>query len=125
MTKTAQEHRSARVTFTPDSTFCTLQLELLQGEFGTIGYLNTVRGNLPPTDKVTIAIGEKISIVDGIRLEGNQKMRLPDQATELIIDSLLEEKQIKIILQNYHVQVEPDSKHRHLVHRSKRFRDIF
>lgn len=101
------QYNSANLTHPSANTFNGIGLQLLTGPFGTLGYLNVYCGSIPSFDeegrtaKVLFIIDGTHYQFDGILHEGQQKVLLPDEATQLVIRALLDNQSVCIVMKGY------------------------
>ncbi len=109
-TKTLQ---SRQLQYLPSSPLVGVGIELLNGNFGTIGYLNVTCCSIPPLKGnpqkavIILQIEENSFAYQAERMEGGQRLRLPDEATEKLIATLEKEIPVTVVLDGYLSQVSP------------------
>ena len=92
-----------------------MEAELLYDGYNTNFYLNIQTLQFPCSDEdesvanVTIVIGDQIYSIQSEILKGGQRIRLPLEIQQLIIDSLLEGSEVLISVGRYRATLIPDN----------------
>jgi hypothetical protein len=90
-------------------------VELLKGSFGTLGYLNVCSRQIPhlpetPNQSIVVfVIGDEKFPYKAERMEGGQKLLLPEDAKEKLIASLQDNKTVTIYLDGFMSTLEPSN----------------
>ena len=88
-------------------------VEILQGSFGIVGYLNVTSCTIPSIpdapDQAIISLqaGEEQLVYRGKKMEGSQRVRLPEEALSYLISSLQNNHSVTIYLDGYSTEVTP------------------
>lgn len=99
---------SKQLTHLSEDTFSGFEVQFLKGEFGTLGFLNTYIGQVP-SDTVVLQIGGVFHCYQGVLMEGNQRMQLPDEATATLIQALLEGETVQVSMDNFSSLLSPEN----------------
>lgn len=91
----------------PSNQFSGIEVQILTGEFGRVGYLCVYRHITNPT--FVFQIDDHQYIYEGIIMEGNQRMQIPDKATELLITALLNNQSILIYFDSFSTYLNPEN----------------
>lgn len=78
-----------------------LELQFLQGSYGTLTYINA-KSCIPRADKtapVNISVDGTLFSFQAVCMQGNQRLLLPKEATDLLIESLSSQKKVEIALE--------------------------
>jgi hypothetical protein len=97
---------SAQLIYVPDNRFSGVAVQLLQGEFGTVGFLNAYSRMLV-SNRVVIQVGECFYSYLGTLLEGGQKLLLPQEATVLLVQTLLSGQKSIVYLDGFSTELCP------------------
>ncbi len=90
-----------------------IEVQLLRGDFGTLAYLNIPCREIPPLPdapryaNVLLIIEEDYYSFQAIRMEGGQRLLLPDEATDLLIHALLNCVSVVIALPSHYAEICP------------------
>lgn len=104
-------YRTAILSHHSDNQFSGLNLEFLRGSYGTKGYITVVCGEIPPSpqdislSQVYIAIDGQAQACLAFRMEGGQKVLLPDPITYLLIDALIGGRKVIVALDGYYAEI--------------------
>ncbi len=105
------QYNSALLTHPVQEDFSGIEVQFLKGEFGVVTYLNVMCRTIPPfNDHSSEAIvileidGEKTPIV-AMRMEGGQRVRLPDEIGWKMLDALDAEQTLSIYLDGYGTEI--------------------
>jgi hypothetical protein len=99
---------SAQLMHVPENKFNGIEVELLTGEFGTLGFLNVYCGQIP-SGTLILQIGGCNYPYTGIVMEGGQRLLLPDAAIQTIIQSLLSGQTIRVCLEGFWTELCPEN----------------
>lgn len=101
------DYNSAQLTHLIQEEFSGIEVQFLKGEFGVITYLNVMCRTIPPFNDhpsealVVLEIdGEKTPIV-ATRMEGGQRVRLPDEMGWKMLDALDADQTVKVYLDGF------------------------
>lgn len=103
-------YNSGRLTLLP-ADLKSVSLELVRGVSGERLYVNTLSLSFPcdlnnsSKCQLTFAIDEVNYSVSADRLQGGQRLLLPQAATQQIIEALLENKSVQMTVGRYHVVI--------------------
>lgn len=98
---------STLLQYEPDDEQIGVGVELLKGSFGIVGYLNVQTCKIPSlpdepnASLVVFAIEDEKIPYKAERMEGGQKLRLPDAAIEKLICALQNSQSVTIYLDGY------------------------
>ncbi|MFZ0566054.1 MAG: hypothetical protein WAM28_07710 [Chlamydiales bacterium] len=101
------------LTFPPANKFTGIELQFLRGQFGLQGYLNIYSRCIPLSDPSSNAAVFAIQInnqryrYQGFCMEGEQRLLLPRQATDQIIEALLACQTVAIYLEGFSAEISP------------------
>lgn len=104
---------SMRIILPSRNHFRELELELTQGAYCKM-YINVFSIELPEDPdcpnktKVSLSVDGNSKIVYADRLKGGQRLLLPPDTTQMIIDSLLEGKPLSLSVSRYKAEIIPD-----------------
>lgn len=90
----------------PKNSFRSLQFEFFQMNEGVFGYLSILQGILPKEPLVNVVIGESRYSYQGKLFEGEQRILLPEDATKMIVNSLVEGHDVIIKCSHYVAKLE-------------------
>ncbi|MGM0440021.1 MAG: hypothetical protein ACQEP8_02770 [Chlamydiota bacterium] len=99
--------RSERIFFPASNPVTGLEVEFLRSSFGRQMYLNVFSRTIPPAkDKenlslVSIVVNDQVQNFYAYRLQGGQRLLIPDYYQEYIIKSLSQGKEVTIKLQGF------------------------
>ncbi len=111
-------YHSTRLLFSPHDFRSEVEVEFLQGSYGTFCYLNTSFLPFLPDPcnpliscvVLQIANQEKEKVI-GERLEGGQRILLPTEVGCRILDALKNKEQVELTIGRYHVEIRPYTHH--------------
>lgn len=104
-------YRTASLFHQSDNQFSGLKLEFLKGSYGTKGFISVFASEIPPAledpkmSRVIIAIDETVESFLAVRMEGGQKVLLPENATFLLIDALQAQRKVVVALDGYYSEI--------------------
>lgn len=102
---------SVTLQYLPKDDLKGVQLQLIQGEFGIVAYVNVTSREILPLkenekySRVTLLIDQKPHPFSALRMEGNQRLLLPEEATKLLLEALHSEQTVAIALQGYFSEI--------------------
>lgn len=105
----------AKARLTPCNPFSELEAELLCNGKDTSFFLNALMLGFPPAEtcegkiNVNVMIAEQSYEYASERLEGGQRIKLPEQAKQLIISTLLDGDSVIISIDRYQTVLIPDN----------------
>ncbi len=105
---------STKLTFYSTDPINGIDLELLNTHQQLYVYLNVHSVPIPPlkTDPkhalVHITIGKEKHRVEALRREGGQRLLLPEDAVQLILDALKKEQSLDLAISGYRVSIDPE-----------------
>lgn len=97
----------AKLSYPAEDCFSGLELSFLKGDFGIKGMIDVFSRSIPTIDQeqhfssVWICIDGESYYFTAYRMEGGQRLLLPDEATDLLLYHLEAKKSITIQLENY------------------------
>jgi hypothetical protein len=99
-------YNSSRLSFHSPQNFCGINLEFMRGEFGIVGFISICSLEIPVLPDsheslVVILADEKKYCFACRRLAGAQRLLLPPEATELMIDLLNNGTTIYIAMEGF------------------------
>jgi len=100
------QFNSAQMLHTPDNSFNGIEIQLLRGSFGIVGYLNVCSMCIPSNTVIFYIAGTQYQFT-GVVLEGGQRLLLPSEATEKLIQALLSRCTVDIYLEGFQTKVLP------------------
>lgn len=100
------QFNSYQLTYTPNNLFNGLEMQLIRGQFGLIGFFNVYCREIT-SDSFSLMIDGNSSYYTGILMKGGQRLQLPTQATAQISAALLEGHRILATLSGYSTWIEP------------------
>jgi hypothetical protein len=107
------QFNSTLLTYQSDDELMGVGVEILKGIFGTFGYLNVHSRQIPslpdaPSKSIVVLlIDEKKFPYNADRMEGGQKLLLPQEATAQLTSSLLNNQSVTIYLDGFKSTLEP------------------
>lgn len=104
----------ARMIHSPTQIFNGLTLEFLNGPYGTFCYVSCCAGQIkasvfPHYSSFTLYIESSQFSFWGYLEEGNQRLKLPEEATQLIITAFLNQHNVSIAVSDYYSTFKPDN----------------
>lgn len=100
--------------YEPDNRFSGIELQFLRGDFGMITYLNVYCQTILPSSldpcasNVFIRIDDQDSFYLAHRMEGGQRLLLPEEAQEQLITNLWNGKEVTVLLDGYCTTYSPN-----------------
>lgn len=113
MDSSCQSFRSQRLLLPADNLFRGMSLELTQTQSGLNAYLNIYSLSFPKNPanpsyiQVNMTVEKESWVFLAIRLEGGQRALLPQEACNLLIDQLLQGKEVFLSVEKYHTAASP------------------
>lgn len=105
----------ARIKHEPTKRFNGLALEFQKGAYGVIGYVSVPINQIAPSKDypkysvVTLYLAEEKLTFWGYLEEGCQRLKLPEDATHLIIEALASDEKVAIALTGYYSEFFPEN----------------
>jgi hypothetical protein len=105
---------SGKLTLSPTDTFCGLELELTRGESGVRMYINVFSLEIKPehsmqsTALVEVTYQNQKQTFHAFLYQGGQRLLLPNQARDLIIESLSQNEPVCIAVGRYRSEISPE-----------------
>lgn len=90
----------------PGSYFNGIEIQILDGEFGRVGYL-CVHSHQICSSLFSLEIENEVFFFNGYLMEGAQKMKMPEDTLSLLISALLRGQTVYIYCENYFTILEP------------------
>ncbi len=106
-------YSSALLYHPPCNQFTGIEVQFLRGKFGRQGYLNVYSRCVPPLTNdpnraaVVLQIGEQHYRYSAFRMKGEQRLLLPREATDQMIEALLAGLSITIYLEGFSTEICP------------------
>jgi hypothetical protein len=91
------QFNSAQWKHVTEHAFNGIEVQFLKGDFGTLGFLNVYSRRIP-SGALIIQIESASYPFTGIVMEGGQRLLLPDEATETILQALRSGQKVWIYL---------------------------
>lgn len=101
------EFNSTLLASTACNRFSSIEVQFLKGEFGLVCYLNVFTRQIPPLAEdpkqaiAVIEIDKELYPFKSVRMQGNQRVLLPPEAAQLLLQSIHENRQILVHLDGF------------------------
>jgi hypothetical protein len=100
------QFHSTQLKYSSENSFSGIEVQLIKGNFGTIGYLNVCSRELV-SGELFFEITGKVYPFSGVVLQGGQRLLLPANATQLLIKALLSNETVRIKLESFQTTLWP------------------
>ncbi len=100
---------STQLIYCSQSSYSGIEVQFLKGEFGIIGSLNVYAYSIQ-TPTLLFRIEDETYSFEGIVMEGGQKLQLPPEATDLLIQALLDGHKVQIFMGQFYTELEANKK---------------
>lgn len=107
------QYGSRQLFYHPESCLNGIGLELLQGPFGIVGYAEVTVCTIPPLSRnpsqaqLIVEIQQERISYESLLMEGGQRLLLPQEATDKILDSLRNHLPVTLYLKGYISHLDP------------------
>ena len=104
-------YSSELIHYVPKNSCNNIDIEFLKGEYGILGYIGVYCKEIPPasinpkTSEVVIAIENQAMRYYALRMEGGQRLLLPEAATDQLMAAFCAGKCAIIGLEGYYAEV--------------------